>query len=385
VTIRTTRSEAKFVAIALSLFLLPETARAQLSGLNTGSRGLIHKVSDKGEGYEDLAELYYGKRYLSLHLRVFNNRPEPLQKGVSINIPTFNWVAVKRGQTLAQFAEQYLFDPGRADYLAELHNLKGRDRIAPKPGMRIKVVDSLKHVVHPGETLRSIARLYYRDASSERLRLIILYNKLASGNVKSGMSLRIPLDGNEFSRDAVIARAKKPFDKSQAVAESDAGAEKKTETADKDKEKTAEKERPEKEKRAPAKRRRHEIAKNDPKQESDDDLPKGDSPAPEAEKIAAPIRHLDDELENLERLCGDGEYRECDERGRQVLAQSPSAAVSGKVEILHLRAVALVALGRIEESKSVFKQLLKLDPEYDLDLYRTSPKVLDVFQAVAER
>ncbi len=204
-TTRTTKSEAFAL---LLLLLLPRAANAQLSGLNTGSRGLIHKVSDKGEGYEDLAELYYGKRYLSLHLRAFNNRPEPLQKGLSINIPTFSWVPVKRGQTLAQFAEQYLFDPGRADYLAELHGLKGKDRISPKPGTRLKVVDSLKHVVRPGETLRSIARLYYRDASSERLRLVILYNKLTSGNVKSGMALRIPLDGNEFSRDAVIARAK---------------------------------------------------------------------------------------------------------------------------------------------------------------------------------
>src|SRR5262245_26039963 len=102
--------------VAVLFFLSPVEANAQVSGLNTSSRGLIHKVSDKGESYEDLAELYYGKRYLSLHLRLFNSRPEPLPKGSSINIPTFSWVQLKRGQTLVQFAEQYLFDPGRADY-----------------------------------------------------------------------------------------------------------------------------------------------------------------------------------------------------------------------------------------------------------------------------
>src|SRR6185369_5732299 len=126
----------------------------------------------------------------SLHLRLFNGRPEPLSKGVSIIIPTYSLVAVKRCQTVQQFAGQYLADGSRADYLCELHGLRGKERQNPRPGARLRVIDSLKHIVKPGESLRSIARVYYRDVSAERLRLIILYNKLPGPNVKSGMALR---------------------------------------------------------------------------------------------------------------------------------------------------------------------------------------------------
>jgi len=149
------------------------TARANGSG---ATKGVIHKIGDKGETYEDLAEHYYGKRYLALHLRLFNRRAEPLARGTTIIIPTFSMVQTKRGQTLEQFAEANLMDPTRAEYLAELHGLRGKDRAQPKPGTKLRVVPSLKHLVRPGESLRTIARLYYRDAGAERLKLLSLFN-----------------------------------------------------------------------------------------------------------------------------------------------------------------------------------------------------------------
>lgn len=329
------------------------TARA-----NTASKAVIHKVSDKAESYEDLAEYYYGKRYLALHLRLFNGRAEPLDRGATIIIPTYSLVPVKRGQTLQAFAEANLNDPGRAEYLAELHALKGRDRQNPKPGLKLRIVQSLKHVVRPGETLRSIARAYYRDVSSERLKLVILYNKLSSGTVKSGAALRIPLDTNEFNREAVLVRAKRPFERGAPVAEASP--------------KSSEPPPPALTSAKPGVRRAR------PRPETAIARAEPDRPPP-------PPRRTDDDLEDLERLCGDGDYKGCEERARQVLESAPASAVSGRVEVLRLRAVALVALGRNEDSKAAFRQLLKLDPEYDLDLYRTSPKILDVFQAVAER
>ena len=42
---------------------------------------------------------------------------------------------------------------------------------------------------------------------------------------------------------------------------------------------------------------------------------------------------------------------------------------------------ALVALDRISEAESTFVQLLAIDSSYELDLYRTSPKILDVFDS----
>lgn len=316
--------------------------------------GVIHKVTDKGETYEDLAEHYYGKRYLAAHLRLFNRRPEPLARGSSIIIPTYTLLAVKPKQTLKEFAEQNLADPARAEYLAELHDLRGKDKIAPKPGTRLKVVQSLKHLVRPGESLKTIARLYYRDAGSERTKLLILYNKMPNGAVKAGMSLRIPLDSPEFNHAVVSARAKVAFEIAEVAVASAS-------------------------EKSPAQEDRHTVTVR----RRVKPVAVGTTAA-SGEKEKAPLE-LDEATESLERACDDGDYEDCETDAKKLFDASPAAPTAVRVELLRLRACALIALNRIEESKDSFRMLLKLDPEYDLDLYRTSPKILDVFQAVAER
>lgn len=365
-----------FLAL-LALLAAGGEARADLVA---GSRGLIHRVTDKGESYEDLAEFYYGKRYLSLHLRMFNGRPEPLTKGTSIIIPTYITVPSRHGQTMQQFAEANLNDPGRADYLVELHGLRGRDRTSPRAGLRLRVVESLRHVVRPGESLRSIARIYYRDVGPERLKLLMLYNKLASeAAVHSGISLRIPLDSPEFSREAVLARARRPFERGAgAVAEAPPVP---VPAAPAD--------------RRPQARRRpatggHDRADHDPQRGREETgveaaSDEGAAARSEAEPAARSADRPEDPLEAVERACDDGDFAGCEREARRRLDAPPAAAAATRVELLRLEAFALIAQGRVEESKAAFRDLLKLDPEYDLDLYRTSPKILGVFQAVAER
>lgn len=338
--------------LVLALLSAAAEARAQ-----DGVKGVVHRVKEAGETYEDLAEYYYGKRYLAHHVRLFNGRNEPLDRGLTLIIPTYVAMPVKKGQTLAAFAEANLSDPGRAEYLAELHNLKGKDRVQPKPGTRLRVVQSLKHVVRPGESLKSIARIYYRDVSGERLKLLALYNKMPDGGVRAGMALRIPLDSAEFSRDSVLLRMRVPFSR-ERLAEDD--------------------EPPEGDSPAPKRAERPKKRRERPKEEVAEAAP---AATPEPPK---PL-DLDQELEALERLMSDGEYKGCEERAARALDRAPPAAVSAKTEILRLRAVSLIALGRAAEGKEIFRAVIKLDPEYDLDLYRTSPKVLEVFQAVAER
>ena len=98
---------------------------ADVSAAGTG--GVIHRVQETGETYADLAEHYYGRRYLERHLRLLNRRREPLPKRTSIIIPTYRTVAIGRGQTLASFAATYLNDSGKAEYLALLHRLPARE------------------------------------------------------------------------------------------------------------------------------------------------------------------------------------------------------------------------------------------------------------------
>jgi hypothetical protein len=307
------------------LLALPSAASAQ------DTKGLVHKVTDQGEGYADIAEHYYGRRYLERHLRLFNRRPEPLERGTLINLPTSRSVIAKRGDTWEELAKTHLLDARRADYLAEL--LGGSK---PRPGTAVPIVSSINHVVRPGESLRSIARLYYRDAGNKRIKLLVLYNKLPNEKVKK--SVRIPLDGGEFDRDAVVAKSRQTFSVRPLVAE-----------------------------------------KSEPLQKKA--RPNGGGERPK--KVDS--KRLEESVEEAERLYEEGEFERCVVFTRAELAAAPDGTSEPKVELLRVEAQALVALGRYPESRIRFKELLLLDPKYELDLYRTSPKILDVFEAVAER
>lgn len=309
-------------------------------------KGVFHRVTDAGETYADIADHYYGHRYLERHLRLFNRRPEPLREGTTIIIPTFELVVLKKNQSMADFAAEHLSDPGRAEYLAELHNLRGKDRKLPKPaGRRFKVVPSLKHVAKRGETLESIANLYYRDVGQRRLRLLMLYNKMPNEAVKNGAAIRIPLDSQEFNRNNVAFRAKETFSIKKAIAE------------------------------APPPR--------EPPPPPPRSIASGGLPPPAVTK-AKPPRNLAEDLEHAERLYGDGDYESSAKVAERALADE-SGRARHRVELLRVLAYAQIALGDFQASRSTFKKLLELEPKYQLDLYQTSPKILDIFEAVALR
>jgi hypothetical protein len=300
-------------------------------------------VTDAGETYADIADHYYGHRYLERHLRLFNRRPEPLREGTTIIIPTYELIPLKRNQSMHDFAAEHLADPGRAEYLAELHGLKGRDRKLSRAGKRFKVVQSLKHVARKGESLESIANLYYRDVGPRRIRLLMLYNELPTEAIRSGAAIRIPLDTSEFSRITVALRARTSF----VI--------------------------------------KKEIAEIDPP-------PPPPPPASSATKPPVPKRappppprvNLAEELERAERLYGDGEYEACAKLTANLLA-ADGASGQNKIELLRFLAFSQIALGDYNGSKASFKRILSIDPKYKLDLYQTSPKILDIFEAVALR
>ncbi len=323
--------------LAALLFAVPSAAWA--------SKGpILHKVKSDQESYADLADHYYGKRYLERHLRLFNRKPEPLSRGSTILIPTYRFIAAKPGQSLAEFAKIYLNDEDRAPYLAAVHGLK-RGRI-PR-GKKLKVVQSLAHVVRPGESLKAIARTYYRETSPNRLRLLMLYNKLDTARVRVGMTLRIPLDGKEFSHRAVAERADERFDPADEVEPKVVSAPVGPPVI--------------KKKGARAVRRERR------------------------ERRAADSERVEANLETAERLYDEGDYTACAELTAEALASVGTAPKSTRAEVMRVSAFALVALGEYGEARARFKELLSVDPKYELDLYQTSPKILDVFQSVAER
>ncbi|MEQ8274346.1 MAG: LysM peptidoglycan-binding domain-containing protein [Deltaproteobacteria bacterium] len=326
---------ALVVLLALTPALVPATAIAK--------GPILHKVRSTQETYAALADHYYGKRYLERHLRLFNRKSEPLAKGTTILIPTYRFIAAKPGQSLADFARTYLNDEGRAPYLAAIHGLK-RGRI-PR-GKRLKVVQSLGHVVRPGESLKAIARTYYRETNPNRLRLLMLYNKLETARVRVGMTLRIPLDSKEFSHRRVAERAEEQFDlRGEVEAKVVSGPV-----------------------GPPVIKGKRRIVRKERR-----------------ERAAADLERIEANLETAERLYDDGEYTDCAKLTAEALATVGTAPKATRAELMRVSAFALVALGEYGEARARFVELLSVEPKYELDLYQTSPKILDVFQSVAER
>jgi hypothetical protein len=315
-------SAAGLLAAALAL--------GPLEAQGAGTQGVVHRVTSAQESYAEIAQHYYGARALGHHLRVLNRVPEPLSPGRTLIIPTCREVPLKKGQTLEAFAKTHLGDASRAEYLELLHFLKSK---TPKPGKALKVPTSLRHVVRPGESVASLARLYYQDGSPRRQRLLVLYNLLPRSDVAVGETLRIPLDTEPFEHEAVLRRSKLPLGSAapEAVAE------------------------------APQPRAARPAAAEP-----------GPIPRAEAQR----------QVEISERLYGEGRYAQCLEHAKQVLERDDTRLPAGpKVELLRLAASALVALDRIAEAEATFTLLRRVDPAYELDLYRTSPKILDVFES----
>lgn len=294
------------------------------------SRGVVHRVKTEAETYERIAEHYYGLRFLGHHLRVLNRHPEPLSVGRSLVIPTCRKARLGKGQSVEDFAKTHLSKVSRAPYLKALHFLKSK---RPSEGKALKVPTSLRHVVRPGESLASVARRYYRDASRRRLRLLRLYNELPSATIKVGYVLRIPLDTPAFDHVTVVRRSRRPFGTLEKSAEP--------------------------------------VAAKVPS-----------APIRVARTAVVPPRQARREVDAAERLFADGRYDDCLKLGRRVLKKHASQlALAPQVELLRLTGSSLVALGRVPDATTMFSRLKKLDPSYELDLYRTSPKVLGVFRA----
>ncbi len=325
------------------------------------STGLIH-TAKAGETYAALADRYYGRRYLERHLRQLNRHREPLPRGTPVMIPTLQRVRVKSTTSVRDFAAEHLQDPERDAYLKALNRLTTDELDA---GDSVLVGQSLRHVVRRGETLTSIARTYYRDVSARRLKLLRLYNKMSSARLRPKAVLRIPLDAPMFLVNRVKARATAPAPRPPpAPTKSKAKAQTKTEANAK----------------TPTRRRPTTPAR--PRVTSRTKAAERRNPRPDKASRRPSPTEVIGTLERAERRLAEGAYPEALATASRGLSRYPKARTSVRVELLRVKAVALVALGRSSDAKRAFERLVALEPKYRLDLYTTSPKVLEVFQSI---
>jgi len=287
-----------------------------------------------------LAERYYGSSFFGLHLRQ-HNRSTALEPGGTVLLPVRRRVKVRRNQSLRDFAKTHMNAPERADYLKRLNNLSS-DSV--KQGDLLYVSTSLVHHVRPKETLSSIARMYYKDASPRRVELIQLYNSLSAASaLNPNQIVRIPLDTSTFSARRVARRAAAPWPPKESEPKPVAAAVAAVKPSPPD--------------ATPRRARRTRTSKRRSRQMKDAEA-----------------------LVQAERALNEGNFTTALRIAGETI--KGGAAVPVQVEMLRIAAISLVAKDRRREAMRAFGALLNLDADYKLDPYTTSPKVLEVFESV---
>ncbi|MEM7436644.1 MAG: LysM peptidoglycan-binding domain-containing protein [Myxococcota bacterium] len=152
------RRALRSVVAALCLF-------AVLGGPSKGSAQAIysHPVQE-GDTLASIAERYYGDPTREAVLREANRiRTEaaPLVSGSWLLIPTVAYYQVGEGDTWKSVALLLYGSEERAPILIEAND--ANRRVEPDDGSELLVPYPLRHVIAPGETVASIAKIYMED------------------------------------------------------------------------------------------------------------------------------------------------------------------------------------------------------------------------------
>ena len=169
-------------------------------GLSLSAGALAHThIARIGETLEQLALRYYDNPDLEIVIRAANGFVHPddgrLTQGERIEIPEVIYHRLRRGESWATLADQYLGSPRRARFLAELNDQK--EEHVPAEGTIIKVPYQVLHILASDEKLRSVARMYYgKKRSSSWLKK---YNLTRKRRFSRGNAVLVPLIDVEFT------------------------------------------------------------------------------------------------------------------------------------------------------------------------------------------
>lgn len=177
------------IIVALAAIIVPSRALA-----------LVHVVQP-GETLAALAEKYYGRLQHERILVAANHLDLQggirLMPGMRLDIPTTGFYVVKKGDSWAGLARQFLGNSERSDVLSMSND--SSPWMTPEPGARIILPYNLSLVVATDETVVSIAQKYLGDRS--KAWMLTRYNDLKKGVLERGMVLLIPLTDIALSEE----------------------------------------------------------------------------------------------------------------------------------------------------------------------------------------
>ena len=301
----------KSVAVALVVLGISATASAKVVVYSARS----------GDTPESIAADYYGNRSQAIFILETNGleRDKPLKPGQKVRIPTAFHYRVRKGDTLEGLAKRFLDDGRRAPFLAAFSGLRPTDKL--REGQDLLIPFQHVHRTEVPESLQSVARSFYGDAS--KAKLLADYNFRTAPMLAKGERVLVPI-GHVHIRAVKL----------QPVVERPVG----------------------KMKEAPA----PVVMVAPPK---------------EAQKREAELAEkVGKSLAIAEKAYKDGSYSDVPAVLDKVLTEEePSEAQLA--ELFRLKAFAYVALGLDELAVNAFREVLARKPDVALDEATVSPKI----------
>jgi len=303
-------------AVAAALFVL-------LFSFPASAKVVVYS-SRPGDTPESIAADYYGNRSQAIFIVETNGleRDKPLKPGQRVRIPTAFHYRVRKGDTLEGLAQKFLDDKRRSPFLAAFSGLRPTDKLREWQDLLIPFQHV--HRTEVPESLQSVARSFYGDAS--KAKLLADYNFRTAPMMAKGEKILVPISHVHIRAVKLQPIVEKPVVGSSKVKEVPVPT------------------------LAPA-------------------------PAKEAQKREAELAEkVGKELAVAEKAYKDGSYSDVPAMLDKVLtAEEPSE--SQLAELFRLKAFAYVALGLDDLAVNAFREVLARKPDVALDEATVSPKI----------
>jgi LysM repeat protein len=303
---------------AVAAVLLALTASA------SASAKVVVYTAKPGDTPESIAADYYGNRSQAIFILETNGleRDKPVRPGQKVRIPTAFHYRVHKGDTLEGLAGKFLDDKRRSPFLAAFSGLRPTDKL--REGQDLLIPFQHVHRTEVPESLQSVARSFYGDAS--KAKLLADYNFRSAPMLAKGEKILVPIAHVHVRAVRLQPVVEKPFVGSKV-----------------------------KEVPAPP-----VLAAAPPK---------------EAQKREAELAEkVGKQLAVAEKAYKDGSYSDVPAVLDKVLTEEePSEAQLA--ELFRLKAFAYVALGLDELAVNAFREVLARKPDVALDEATVSPKI----------
>ncbi len=150
----------------------------------------IHTVRS-GESVSSIAKRYYGNFELTRLLLQYNGKLDTLiQPGDRLHVPMCRVHVVRAGDTLSGLAQRYLKRPLAYREIAALNDLGPNTPL--HVGQRIVIPVILSHTLERGESLATLAKLFYDDTDMSHI--LQSYNRIDDPRRLSvGQKIDVPL------------------------------------------------------------------------------------------------------------------------------------------------------------------------------------------------